>query len=270
LSLKAVVFDKEQKRNFDDKNAGSRKMRRRERSDLGVSRRKRDPSDPGRSNRGVEARNRLDEEDLDNREPHVRSAEAMKRKAELYERLASGTGGVVQDGCMVDFSRKPQDVVESSLVDGSKGSNRNVGDKNRNEGQRVEQVVEDYVNDLAQESANSAWAWGTGRKEAPRRKPIQKNNQNSDGPSILKVSQWDKTLNSKEKEYLKEIKEETKEGRLALEQRKRKREEKRALLRSKQQERLLKMKKTSSATAELDSEVASSSTTQGKVVLKFH
>jgi hypothetical protein len=40
-----------------------------------------------RSNQGVEARNKLDEEDVDTREPHVRSAEMLKHKAELYERL---------------------------------------------------------------------------------------------------------------------------------------------------------------------------------------
>jgi hypothetical protein len=91
-------------------------MRRRERGDLGV-RKKHDKTDPGRflsifylsrcnggagltrylstplfvcslrSNRGVESRNRLDEEDQDYREPHIRSAETMKRKAALYERL---------------------------------------------------------------------------------------------------------------------------------------------------------------------------------------
>ncbi|OWZ13363.1 hypothetical protein PHMEG_00013327 [Phytophthora megakarya] len=215
VDLKAVVFQKDQERKrrlqealTAENDASSGALRLGKYAHLRANkRRKRSEEDRvGRKSRnsGVEARSRRDEEanareapDEDDDEAWAKkSAEMLRKKAKLYEEMASGGGNTLLKGeCLVDFEAK-------KFVSDTARSEENGMVEITDEFGRTRSVAKDseeYTAFLRPQQRGEQ-----GEMERKHCGVEERDEEKTHGGSFV-VSQWEKRLKSNEKQHLVEV-----------------------------------------------------------------
>ncbi|GLD93397.1 hypothetical protein PINS_up001989 [Pythium insidiosum] len=209
VGLKAVIFQKEQERRERQQKlaeavGGNGDIGRAKYALLKGRKRKSqsEQDDAGGKNRGVEKRSRRDEQqrelDVDNSDDddalQRKSREMLAKKAQLYEMMVQGKASYPAADCLIDFEEKrrsgvPQETAVPARVEKAEDDSVEIVD----EFGRTRTVVKGSSAHLAFMEAN---------RPTEEEKPPQPTSDTNGG---FVVSQWETTLSSREKEYLRDV-----------------------------------------------------------------
>lgn len=217
FDLKAVVFQKEQERqqrraqDQDQHDPSGRPAGKyahlKGRKRLGDLPSERDGRVFKGRNRGVEKRMRRDQDAQDDHAPdqdderawHKRSAEALKRKATLYDAMMTGQrpggDGALAAECLVDFDAKRERMFETQdqhLVEITDEFGRS---------RSVASGGQEHTAYLQQQQQEAPAATG----KIPKPQTNREDDAGKTPSGSFVVSQWEKRFNSDEKTYLQEV-----------------------------------------------------------------
>jgi hypothetical protein len=202
VDLKAIVFRKEQERRNQEDGKNLRYKR-------GVRVRHEKASKKGRkydddSNAGIEKRRQRDEDEdallgEDERSKKKRSRQILIEKAKLYDQLARGERVLgPNDHTLIDFKQK-EFHKDHDFSEASKAAHGSVLVEIIDEFGRSKQVSRDGDEHVAFISGQSH---------------DEKRSVGTSGSYV--VSQWEKTLNARDKSFLSQVQEETKQAKMIL------------------------------------------------------